>query len=1407
MKTIHNLNNSVLGGNPENDFGSIPISSEVLVSSNIGVWAFELDEGKEPRMYVNDAMLNLIGLDAPVSPEKTYHAWYDYIDEGSYGLVADAVEKMTAGEHAEVQYPWHYPDGRTIIVRCGGVRNFAYKKGIRIEGIHQDVTKVLHLDEKELEAIRQKENEFIISNIRTEALAFVSDNNPDENKFIDFFGNKILKTFHCDQVVFFDKDKQKTVFNATGIESIPDELCDCCSFEKCRGSEEHGTDGTIVMDDTSKGYNGNFVNPNCPVKSSIVRQVFVNDKLVGWLNVKFIKEAHSFTKDEIKILETISDYFGILLERINQKKFEEERLARELAEIASRQDREIIEILASEYSSVYYIDLTTDTLTPYTMNEETETTFGSVFRSGITYSEAYGLYVDKLIYSYDKFMMLKAGSIENIKKELSGKKTFITTYRNSENEYCEMKFVKVGGEYDKPEAVALGFAEKDQQLREEQEAKRYSEIANALSERYDSIYYVNTEDDSYIHFHSNDSYSEHIDENGEDFFENCKKNLLSLTLPEDRSAVLDFIDKEKLMKSLKAGSAYIPQYKLTYSGQSFYYSMRAVKPSPDEPHIIVAVTNINEEVEAREKEQAIKNQNFEIIEILASEYSSVYYIDLTTDGLTPYTMNEDTETTFGSVFRSGITYSEAYRLYVDKLVFPEDKTMMLNAGSIGNIMKELRTKKTFLTTYRSAEGHYSEMKFVKVGNEEGTPVAVALGFADKDEELRAKQEEERVLQRNIDIIEILASEYSSVYYIDMTTDELDPYTMNEQTESQFGDIFRSGIKYSDAFKMYVDKLVYPQDKERMLKAGSIYNILNELSNKKTFLTQYRSSDGEYCEMKFVKVGEEENPQSVALGFSNKNDEIRSEIERREKQERDNAVITGLSGDFGCVVYTDFYGYDEVHYRFDPLFAKHIDGWSNITNFKDRLEKLMNTIMHPDDREQFWAATRPEVVREATEKYGVYYVNFRTLVDGEEIYYQAKFVRDENRPETNVIAGFHNVDTETKREMETLEKARSANKAKTDFLFNMSHDIRTPMNAIMGFTDMAMKNINDKEKVVDSLKKTQLAGELLLSLINNILDMSRIESGKITPDENEGDVMLSFASIEGTMEELAKKKNINLSFNIGKVTDRYVYCDLSRCNRIFVNIITNAIKYTNEGGYVKVNCEQIDKKGSCAIYKYTFEDNGIGMSEEFVKRAFDEFSRENTATVSGVQGTGLGLSVCKSFVNAMNGTIECYSKQGEGTTFVVTLPFKIQEGKMFTDPKNGSVVSKDKTPKIDFGGKRVLLVEDNELNLEISEFILRNENMEVEVATDGTFAVQKLKEKGPDYYDFILMDIQMPIMDGYVATGEIRKMYPNSDLPIIAVSANAFSEDKAASISAGMNDHIAKPINVDELRNVMSKYIK
>ena len=439
-----------------------------------------------------------------------------------------------------------------------------------------------------------------------------------------------------------------------------------------------------------------------------------------------------------------------------------------------------------------------------------------------------------------------------------------------------------------------------------------------------------------------------------------------------------------------------------------------------------------------------------------------------------------------------------------------------------------------------------------------------------------------------------------------------------------------------------------------------------------------------------------------------------------------------------------------------------------------------------------------------EKEHLYFVNFRLQLDDEDVYYQIKFVKDENF-KNHVIAGFHSVDAETKREMANLEKAELANKAKSAFLFNMSHDIRTPLNAMLGFTDMAIKNIDDKPKALDCLKKSKLSSEHLLSLVNDVLDMSRIESGKVELDLNPVNIDENGDDYVPMLKSLAEKKNVGFRFVRHDIQNRYVYVDFLRLNQVLINIVSNAVKYTPSGGFVSVDITQIpsDREGY-GLYEFVVNDTGIGMSKEYQTHLFDEFSRERTSTVSKQQGTGLGLAISKRIIDMMEGSIEVESEVGKGSKFTIRIPMRLQENPEAVEQVRFAH-SEEET--ISFEGFKVLVVEDNELNLEISRDILESAGIVVESAEDGSVAVNRLKEKGPDYYDCILMDIQMPVMDGFEATRNIRQMFPDKRIPIIALSANAFDEDRSKSIEAGMDGHLAKPIVIAQLEDALKKFLK
>lgn len=401
-------------------------------------------------------------------------------------------------------------------------------------------------------------------------------------------------------------------------------------------------------------------------------------------------------------------------------------------------------------------------------------------------------------------------------------------------------------------------------------------------------------------------------------------------------------------------------------------------------------------------------------------------------------------------------------------------------------------------------------------------------------------------------------------------------------------------------------------------------------------------------------------------------------------------------------------------------------------------------------------------------------------------------------ETNAI-------TEERKRQEMLEdalrNAKRAGQAKSTFLFNMSHDIRTPMNAVLGFTNIAQKHIDEKEKVEDCLSKIQSSGDHLLHLINDILEMSSIEYGKTTielaPCNLNQKVERLVAMVQNQMDE----RELNFEYGTDIINES-VMCDQLRIDQVLLNLLGNAMKFTPKGGKVSFFVSQCGKvDDGRTIYEWRVKDSGIGMDASFQKVMFEPFERERSSTDSGIQGTGLGLSITNSLVKLMGGTISVHSEKNVGTEFVITIPLEtLAEGF-----EQKALVKKE----YNFEGKRVLLVEDNQLNSEIAEELLRDEGFKVETAGDGAIAVKKIENEEAGYYDLVLMDIQMPNMDGYQATRAIRGLEDpkKANVPIIAMTANAFEEDKRRALECGMQAHIPKPINVTNLFDTASEFMQ
>ena len=394
--------------------------------------------------------------------------------------------------------------------------------------------------------------------------------------------------------------------------------------------------------------------------------------------------------------------------------------------------------------------------------------------------------------------------------------------------------------------------------------------------------------------------------------------------------------------------------------------------------------------------------------------------------------------------------------------------------------------------------------------------------------------------------------------------------------------------------------------------------------------------------------------------------------------------------------------------------------------------------------------------------------------------------------------------------EELEKAaieaRMANEAKTRFLFYMSHDIRTPMNAIIGFADLLEKHLDDKKRVIDYISKIKHSSSFLLSLINYVLEMARIESGKATLKTETGDLKNLVNTLNDVFEPSIEEKKLQYTCNL-KVENPYVHCDKTKLREILLNVISNSIKYTPEGGSVTVDIteEGHDAEKKVSFYRFTIEDTGIGMSKEYLPHIFEEFSREHTSTESKVIGTGLGLPIVKSLVDLMGGTIEVSSEVTVGTKTIIILPFLVSE----EECKDAVQEQQESTKLLALlMGKRILLAEDNELNAEIAITILEEEGLKVEWAEDGIKCLEMLKKVPEDYYDMILMDIQMPNMDGYRTTEEIRSLTDKrAQIPIVAMTANVFDEDKKKAYEAGMNGYIAKPIDTKAIFSTLGEILQ
>ncbi len=520
------------------------------------------------------------------------------------------------------------------------------------------------------------------------------------------------------------------------------------------------------------------------------------------------------------------------------------------------------------------------------------------------------------------------------------------------------------------------------------------------------------------------------------------------------------------------------------------------------------------------------------------------------------------------------------------------------------------------------------------------------------------------------------------------------------------------------------------------------------------------------------------------------------------------ILSAVTDDFVFLVEVD------VKTRIEKIFfvskGPHPQ-WSDKKTHKydESIKEYADVVVAPEDRKRFLEVTEFNALMEYFKNNdNEFIIEYDVIVNGGRRRYQGKFTLSPQDPEgAKIYVGVRDITlieeerTEYNRKlMSALAQAEEANKGKSYFLFNMSHDIRTPLNAIIGYSELAKNHLDEKEVLDDYIYKIQTCGRQLLGLIGDVLDMAKIESGNLEISEKPCLCQDLMSDIMISVNESAKKKGLEFEAS-GNACHSTILCDKVKVQKILLNILSNAVKYTPKGGKISLSVqEKIREDEGLSDFTFVVKDNGIGISKEFLPYIFNSFSRERNATISGVSGTGLGMTITKRLVDAMGGKIEVESQQNMGTTVTVSITFSRLVG---LEEKREEII-----PDAFLKDIRVLLVEDNEINGEIASEMLRELKVNVDLVTNGKECIDALLEKDAGYYDLVLMDIQMPVMDGYEATRIIRRFSDKDKrlIPVIAMTANAFEEDKQKAFQSGMNGHLAKPVEMRHLIQALKSAI-